>query len=73
MDKKLCFGDPNQKGKFHIFDEEKRSLCGRWAMPFTAFDEEDVVKGTEKCGESDCKNCFKKLEELRITEGKGNE
>lgn len=65
MDKKLFFGDPNLKGKFHIFDEEKRSLCGRWGMPFSKFDEEDLVKGTETCGRDDCKSCFNKLEKLK--------
>ncbi len=57
----LYFGDPNKKGKFHIFNKEKRSLCGKWSMPFTKFDKEDIVKGTETCGSSDCKMCFKKL------------
>jgi len=64
MEKKLYFGDPNQKGKFHIFGEDKRSLCGRWTMPFAQFDEEDLVRGTETCGSSDCKRCFEKLAKL---------
>ncbi len=63
--KKLYFGDPNNNGKFHIFNEEKRSLCGRWSMPFSTFDEKDLVKGTENCGETDCKNCFKKLKDAK--------
>ena len=62
MKKELFFGDPNQKGKFHIFEgESRRSLCGRWCMPFTQFDENDLVRGTENCGENDCKKCFEKL------------
>ncbi len=59
---KLYFGDPNKKGKFHIFeDKSRRSLCGKWSMPFTTFDDDDLVIGTENCGKSDCKKCFEKM------------
>jgi hypothetical protein len=64
MENKLYFGQPNDTGKFHIFNEKKISLCNKWEMPFTTFDEKDLVKGTEVCGKSDCKICFRKLKEL---------
>ncbi len=64
-EKRLYFGDPNNKRTFHIFDEEKKSLCGGWSMPFTQFDDEDLVKGTENCRKDDCKRCFEKLKAER--------
>ncbi len=67
MKHKLYFGDPNKKGKFHIF-EDGRSICGQWAM-FRNFDDDELVKGTEKCGEDDCKKCFKKLEKFAKSSG----
>ncbi len=62
---KLFFGDPNRKGKFHIFGEDKRSLCNKWGMPFFTPDEEDYLKGTETCAGDDCKSCFNKLEKYK--------
>ena len=64
MNKKLYFGDPNENGKFHIFEDNK-SLCGKWAMLFKLFDDEDLVKGTETRGENDCNPCFIKLEKIK--------
>ena len=61
----MFFGQPNQKGKFHIFDSDKRSLCGRWSMPFLKPDDDDLVKGTEKPNKDDCHNCFEKLTEVK--------
>ena len=57
--KDLFFGQPNQRGKFHIFDNDKRSLCGRWSMPFYTFEQEDIAKGNEKFNDkNDCWRCF---------------
>ena len=55
--KEQFFGQPNGKGKFHIFNkDDSKSLCGRWAMPFFQVTERDMVKGNEKCNDNqDCK------------------
>ena len=65
----LYFGDPNEKGKFHIFNNDKRSLCGKWSMPFTKFNDEDKVKGIENCGTDDCKKCFEKMKDALNVKG----
>lgn len=63
MEKKIFFAQPNQRGKFHIFDSDKRSLCGRWSMPFFNPQDDDLVEGNEEPNQKDCPKCFKKLKE----------
>ena len=60
--KVMFFGQPSQSRKFHIFDDDKRSLCGKWSMPFHKFDDDDIVKGNEKFNDKrDCWRCFNKM------------
>lgn len=58
--KNLYFGRPNKTGKFHIFSKEKKSLCGRWGMPFFNPDKDDFLKGSEVLLNGDCKTCYNK-------------
>lgn len=62
---KMFFARPNSGRVFHIFNLDKRSLCGRFAMPFFRPDEDDFITGDEDCISRDCKKCFEKMKKIR--------
>jgi len=60
--KNLYFAVPYPANKrYHVFDENNKSLCGVYAMLKPSDDIRTPVKGTEVYIKGqDCKSCFKK-------------
>lgn len=58
---KMFIARPVNTNKYHIFKEDNRSLCNRWALLFPNKDNCTDFLGTEKFDKRyDCKSCFKK-------------
>lgn len=58
---KLYLTYPNDRAGFHIFDEDDRSLCGKWMMFAKRESECTPIAGSERYVKGqDCKACFRK-------------
>jgi hypothetical protein len=57
----MFFARPINAKQFHVFDDDNRSLCGRWVILSPNKDDCVDTKGNESVHNDDCKSCFKKM------------